>query len=280
MKNKKMFIGKKLWVLFKLKASLLRSKRGLSLTEILVSLGIAGIIGGIGVAQYNAYIAPQDRRAFRNTGILFATGTVNCLSAVSSWANKYYIAGDTAQEPTGMRFPCHGSNDATCPKTANADKSLAKCNVEKVWGCCGNKTADCGSSNEKPATNNKCGKLHKVNFICPAKTKCTVVTGPEVYDATYPKTDPKHPKESKVKNYCLSLEKEISGDKHQVIVNVNVTTGEYGIYCKNHGSGSYETLNATKCQDVSKSGVTYDDWNSGNVTEQCDWPTESKTGGG
>ena len=217
-------------------------RSGLSLTELLVALAIAGIVAGTGVSQYGKYMGKAERQDLHDSAKLFVNALKSCISSNGGWhisavkkdteinaTNPKVICNDTSKSCIAhTHFPCKLSSDA-------------------------NKTVK--------------DKLKEtLNYICPIGTedddnKCEII----VSTATPP-------------YFCLSIKKELGGDKHQIVALVKTDKSDSKIYCKNLGSGSYIDLTTTNC---SKDATGYKAWNGDNTNKQCDWPTPSAaTGGG
>ena len=84
------------------------NNKGLSLTEVCVTLCVVAIIGAVGVANFGSYQTKTDKRSLHTDAKLWTQAVRNCLLSVSSmggWKVKTWKTTDTA-EPTNVTYPC------------------------------------------------------------------------------------------------------------------------------------------------------------------------------
>ena len=60
-------------------------RSGLSLTELLVALAIAGIVAGTGISQYGKYMGNAERQDLHDSAKLFVKALESCISSNGGW---------------------------------------------------------------------------------------------------------------------------------------------------------------------------------------------------
>ncbi len=66
------------------------NKKGFSLTEILVALGLMGILGSIAVVSYNGFMLSTTKRTLNDSARLFVSAVDLCVKASGGWEVKRY----------------------------------------------------------------------------------------------------------------------------------------------------------------------------------------------
>ena len=218
-------------------------RSGLSLTELLVALAIAGIVAGTGVSQYGKYMGKAERQDLHDSAKLFVNALKSCISSNGGW-HISAVKKDSEINSTSPKVICNDTNKS--------------CTAHTHFPCLVKVT-----TNDPDPVVEQLKK--KLNYICPIANPTT-----NEKCAVYAEKDKPY--------VCLSITEIIGGDKHQIVALVKTDKSDSKIYCKNLGSGSYIQLTDAKCVADS---TDYKAWNSDNTNDECDWPTPSAaTGGG
>ena len=217
----------------------MKNKKGLSLIEVCIAMCVAGIVAGVGMAQYGKYMGKAETQSLHDSAKLFASAFNSCVSSSGGWFIK-------AMESDGGMC----QNKTNC--TADPPHIHYPCKaVEKKAG------SSTGAETVVDALKNK------LNYTCPPGSTCETAVG----DGTT--ADKKY--------FCLSIKKQIKGKNHQIVALVDrEDPSQYQIYCTGDGDTeltSYEDLTTANCQ---KEFSTYKAWNAENDGDQCDWPLPSK----
>ena len=179
----------------------MQKQKGFSLTEILVGIGILGIMGSIATVSYRGYILDVTKKTLKDSGTLFQVAVNTCVQGKRGWEIPRYTQG-TETCSSGETDPCI----KTYPCNATTTEELKK----------------------------------KLNYTCPAGATCRT----HVHGNT---------QESKYRYYCLSIEKEVSGKKLQVIIRVSYDNPSiYQMLCGDDMSkttqGDYMPLQSDTCK--------------------------------
>ena len=94
------------------------NKKGYSLTELLVALGLMGILGSIAVVSYNNLILSTTKKTLTDSARLFVSAIDTCVKASGGWEVKRFTSG-TETCPTGETNPC--IKIKPCKATTQAD---------------------------------------------------------------------------------------------------------------------------------------------------------------
>ena len=109
------------------------SKKGFSLIEVLVTLGILGIFTGIATVSYQGYILDVAKRTLKDSGKLFQVAVNTCIQKNMGWKIYRYRQATDPPCPAGKTdrcievTPCKADSPAelkpklnfTCPSEAN-----------------------------------------------------------------------------------------------------------------------------------------------------------------
>ena len=105
------------------------SKKGFSLIEVLVTLGILGIFTGIATVSYQGYIFDVTKRTLKDSGTLFQVAVNTCIQRNGGWkiyrftrAGESCSAGKTT-EPCKEMTPCRAEQQSTSKATHDELKS-------------------------------------------------------------------------------------------------------------------------------------------------------------
>ena len=99
------------------------SKKGFSLIEILVALGILGIMTGIATVSYQGYILDVTKRTLKDSGKLFQVAVNTCIKVNRGWKITRYTRG-TEICPVGKTDPCIEITPCKATNTAELKKKL------------------------------------------------------------------------------------------------------------------------------------------------------------
>ena len=120
----------------------MRSNKGLSLTEVCVTLCIAGIIAGVGLNQFGKTMKKSDERNLCDNAKLWTTAVKTCLlrySSMGGWKVDHASAG--------IIYPCKATNTNeltkklkfTCPEGVTCvgvtDKTDSDANTASSYYC-------------------------------------------------------------------------------------------------------------------------------------------------
>ena len=105
------------------------SKKGFSLIEILIALGILGIMTGIATVSYQGYRGSAEKMNLKHYGVVFAGAVKNCIRLAGGWEVDIW---DDANDRTQKGFPCKVAGasikedlkkklDFTCPAGATCE---------------------------------------------------------------------------------------------------------------------------------------------------------------
>ena len=145
------------------------NKKGFSLTEILVGVGILGILGSIATVSYRGYILDIEKRTLKDSGKLFQVAVDTCIKGMGGWELSR-VSGTPI-------YPCKATTTKDTPTTELKDK---------------------------------------LNYTCPTKATCEAKANTKD-DKPY---------------YCLSIKKELSGKKLQVLVRIHYNDpADYQLWC-------------------------------------------------
>ena len=223
---------------------------GLSLIEVCVTICVAGILAGVGAVQYGKYMNKAELQNLHDSVRNFATAVNACVQSSRGWHISLLKSdGDLCDEEADNCTETyddagtnqHGANHYPCKVTGD------------------------GNNNTNATALNKDLK-DKLNYDCPitepdTDNKCKIILGAE--DTTTNK-----------QAFCLSVQKEISGDKHQILVIIDTeNTNKYQIYCRKNTTS--EPVDASKCKIQDDNNTTYSAWNKSNTNCQCEWPVPS-----
>ena len=81
------------------------SKKGFSLIEILVALGILGIMTGIATVSYQSYKVDTEKSILKQHGDIFAHAVQTCIRSAGGWKVKGWINNTTIRPITPCRVP-------------------------------------------------------------------------------------------------------------------------------------------------------------------------------
>ncbi len=87
----------------------MKNKKGYTLTELLLTLSILGIITGIATVSYRGYNLGVQKKDLKLSGDIFVSTVKNCVSAVGRW------------EPKTGRFPCKATDKTELKAKLNFD---------------------------------------------------------------------------------------------------------------------------------------------------------------
>ncbi len=143
------------------------NKKGFSLTEILVALGLMGILGSIATVSYNGFILSTTKRALHDSARSFISAVNTCITVKGGWEIKRLT------QYGELPADCSTPSDCIKPCLATTEAELKK----------------------------------KLNYACPPGATCSAFekTGDARNTHQY---------------YCLSIEREVSGKKIQVLARV------------------------------------------------------------
>ena len=111
----------------------LKNSLGLTLTELLVALGMLAILTSIATVSYRGYIQDVEKKDLKSSGILFASAVNTCVQGMGGWQ---------VSKPDGSPLePCKATTSAelksklnfTCP--ADADCSNTHTSTDKSAFC-------------------------------------------------------------------------------------------------------------------------------------------------
>ena len=114
---------------------IMQKQKGFSLTEILVGVGILGIMGSIATVSYRGYILDVTKKTLKDSGTLFQVAVNTCVRGKGGWEIKRYRQSTDQACPSGETDPCI----KTYPCKATTTEELKK----------------------------------KLNYTCPAKATCS-----------------------------------------------------------------------------------------------------------
>ncbi len=214
----------------------MKTNRGVSLMEVLITVAVMAIVTGVGTHQYGKYMDKAECQSLKDSAKLF----VNAFSACTKSSGGWFIGQLKSDGQVCRKKPCTDTshNHYPCKAIAVAGTTTA--------------TTTTGTVSMEKA-------LKKINYTCPIATedtdnKCETVVGTTA--SGY---------------FCLSIKKKIGGDKHQIVALVNAKDPtEYQVYCRK--STTYVDLAESNC---SKESTVYKAWNAGNTNKQCEWPVPS-----
>ena len=187
-----------------------KNSLGFTLTEILVGLGILGILTGIATVSYQGYIQGVEKKELKNAGILFANAVNTCIKA-KGWTRYRWTQGGEQCPTSKPKDPCIAVQD--CKATTSAELKS------------------------------------KLNYTCPVAENTQKKEGCFVYT--------RYDSNEKHNRHCLSIQKEVSGKKLQVVVRVAYNNpSDYQILCGEMSGQSpvYMAFGSSTC----KSGMSPD----------------------
>ena len=102
---------------------LMKNNKGITLAEVIITLGVLGVLASIAVVNYGSHKDPTYKNQLLQSAKMFSMSVKNCIINVSSmggWKIKQYQAGDTT-EPTKVMYPCKATNKAELEKKLGWD---------------------------------------------------------------------------------------------------------------------------------------------------------------
>ena len=101
----------------------MKNNKGISLTEVIITLGILGVLAGIAVANFGSHKDPTYKNQLLQSAKIFSMRVKNCIlnvSGMGGWKIMQYGPSDTT-EPSQPMWPCKATNKAELKKKIGWD---------------------------------------------------------------------------------------------------------------------------------------------------------------
>ena len=214
-----------------------KANAGYTLVEIIMTLAVVGILTGVATVSHRGTKIDNKKRELQSSSQMWWGNISTCIVASGGWK---------------LCQPCKDPDDQTeCPPPPQPP-AIPECRegTKLVFPC---------KATGLTQTDIKESLKKKLNYDCPQGANCHIFTHPTPQSG------------EEFQYHCLSIEKEVSGKKLQIITRVQWSnTGIFAIWCnkKNTELSAYETLRPKTCRE-GKDGP-----NQGGIgvnLEKCTW---------
>ncbi len=186
----------------------MKTKAGFTLTEVLVTLTLVGILSGIATVSYRSTKVDNEKRNIKSSSQMWVGNLSTCIVSNGGWklCQRCTDPADQTECPT-PNPPCQAGKKLVFPcKAEGSTQTEIKKNLKKI-----------------------------LNYDCPTDADCIINTRSDDDSS-----------EKKHQYHCLSIQKEVSGKKLQVIARVQWSNPSmFDMWCNKKDSDLSDYVNVT-----------------------------------